>query len=77
MSRNPRMTISGYKDHTVTSREGRVSRNLEKMRLRQWMSVTSREGRVSRNQPDVHDKAGSGVTSREGRVSRNARSSAL
>ena len=58
---------------TVTSREGRVSRNSIFVKvIKVSVSVTSREGRVSRN-IRVGNRAGRGqVTSREGRVSRNA-----
>ena len=55
----------------VTSREGRVSRNVSERRFEGACSVTSREGRVSRNfmVGIIHHTFI--VTSREGRVSRN------
>ena len=48
MSRNTRPDRY-YHDTIVTSREGRVSRNLELLRVWAMFMVTSREGRVSRN----------------------------
>ena len=55
----------------VTSREGRVSRNLESATDVLTWFVTSREGRVSRNFLLLTWKYIGEVTSREGRVSRN------
>ncbi len=57
---------------TVTSREGRVSRNsIIDCAAITFQKVTSREGRVSRNSPaGIHPQRPL-VTSREGRVSRN------
>ena len=55
----------------VTSREGRVSRNVTQNEAEQKSHVTSREGRVSRNFRIRKKRNGSQVTSREGRVSRN------
>ncbi len=67
------MTGFGLYIVSVTSREGRVSRNHFASGTVSVLPVTSREGRVSRN---VYlDGVGEpvGVTSREGRVSRNSR----
>ena len=59
--------------HCVTSRKGRVSRNVEgEERTEEEAGVTSRKGRVSRNCDvgiDCLDVLH--VTSRKGRVSRN------
>ena len=57
---------------TVTSREGRVSRNTRFFLFRFLDPVTSREGRVSRNIISRSHGKLDIVTSREGRVSRNA-----
>ena len=38
---------------TVTPREGRVSRNTHRQKIRLDLAVTPREGRVSRNRPDL------------------------
>ena len=48
MSRN-RMPAPHSLLRTVTSREGRVSRNISRRLIRLIHAVTSREGRVSRN----------------------------
>ena len=55
----------------VTSREGRVSRNVDDLVVVAKSKVTSREGRVSRNTDNVFTPEIVKVTSREGRVSRN------
>ena len=55
----------------VTSREGRVSRNIPFSACCDYTIVTSREGRVSRNAKGTGTNLIVTVTSREGRVSRN------
>ena len=55
----------------VTSREGRVSRNIAYVVEGLIAQVTSREGRVSRNIVEDWPELPDDVTSREGRVSRN------
>ena len=57
--------------HIVTSREGRVSRNMVQVLFLRNRPVTSREGRVSRNGGTYETDKEKCVTSREGRVSRN------
>ena len=70
MSRNGLKT--GYDTlATVTSREGRVSRNQIIFHSYFFCHVTSREGRVSRNSMMPDNQLIKLVTSREGRVSRN------
>ena len=60
------------KSRNVTSREGRVSRNIKSNPDIKAGTVTSREGRVSRNPKSIIKKSQPHkVTSREGRVSRN------
>ena len=55
----------------VTSRKGRVSRNIPvKCDLIKY-KVTSRKGRVSRNVNAINEIFNNIVTSRKGRVSRN------
>ena len=49
MSRNEKLENEGNVVDKVTSREGRVSRNLERGVDYRTVAVTSREGRVSRN----------------------------
>ena len=71
MSRNRASNCIYRSIPDVTSREGRVSRNLLQRRKSLPSAVTSREGRVSRNHISVHLNASADVTSREGRVSRN------
>ena len=60
---------SGRKE--VTSRKGRVSRNILLLVLFHFQPVTSRKGRVSRNEKKVEKHNSVVVTSRKGRVSRN------
>ena len=56
---------------TVTSRKGRVSRNMIAEGFVKEEYVTSRKGRVSRNDFGRMKEILSPVTSRKGRVSRN------
>ena len=61
----------------VTSRKGRVSRNVIITVYRIPKAVTSRKGRVSRNTAwGVAAELAKAVTSRKGRVSRNKVSNA-
>ena len=48
MSRNTFLLLSSFR-LIVTSREGRVSRNITARAIASAIDVTSREGRVSRN----------------------------
>ena len=61
-----------FNKYIVTSREGRVSRNIYNLTDFPIKNVTSREGRVSRNAVVLQYKSITCVTSREGRVSRNS-----
>ena len=76
MSRNAVVPVYPDLAFRVTSREGRVSRNLPLPELALSVLVTSREGRVSRNIHSNIPLLGAVVTSREGRVSRNIAESA-
>ena len=70
MSRNAK----SYKDAgkmVVTSRKGRVSRNVIPSIVIDVITVTSRKGRVSRNRCRAASHHPVSVTSRKGRVSRN------
>ena len=71
MSRNAVVPVYPDLAFRVTSREGRVSRNLPLPELALSVLVTSREGRVSRNNFCSCLFGNFKVTSREGRVSRN------
>ena len=72
MSRNEQGENSDAAQKLVTSREGRVSRNVGAIgALAAGIGVTSREGRVSRNLAEKAQQLLNIVTSREGRVSRN------
>ena len=58
--------------HRVTSRMGRVSRNVkDASKMTDVQKVTSRMGRVSRNEQELGMQMEAVVTSRMGRVSRN------
>ena len=77
MSRNVHEPYKASRTGRVTSREGRVSRNLFCPGYVRANQVTSREGRVSRNRRIHQGVSGFSVTSREGRVSRNRKRKAI
>ena len=74
MSRNVKAAIEYTRERIVTSRKGRVSRNVPEPEPATQASVTSRKGRVSRNEQENADMNRIfPVTSRKGRVSRNVK----
>ena len=55
VSRNPGKAVAWGRDFIVTSRMGRVSRNLPPKNMTMVKRVTSRMGRVSRNAQGIYD----------------------